>query len=298
MTVRTPRSPEGMTLGSKLRTALAAAVLGTLLAGCGATILPQIHNEADRLTVARRLYDKGEYAIVVEVLNNYATTGGGNADIDQAVFLLGKAYMKQKEYPSAQAQFERIGRDYPESDSATAAQFRLGEALFGQSRSSDYDQEFTLKALAQWRRVVEDVPGSDWATLAEGHIAECRTRLAHKLWRSGDLYVKQNLYEPGLVYFRSIINDYPDTPVLGDALIGLAVADARLGRKDTALVVLRDLETRFQGRELGLRAAGVRAKVERWPAAGDTKHRRHRTVEATQAAPQATQPSTTAPFGQ
>ncbi len=278
--------------------ALAAVVLGVLLAGCGASIMPQIHNEADRIIVARRMYDKGEYAVVVELLNSYTTTGTGSADIDQAVYLLGNAYMKQKEFASAQAQFERIARDYPESDSATAASYRLGEAFFGQSRGSDFDQEFTLKALAQWRRVTQDVPGSAWATLADDNIAVCRTRLARKLWRSGDLYVKQNLYEPGLVYYRSVINEYSDTPVLGDALIGLAVADARLGRKDTALVVLRDLEKRFEGRELGLRAAQVRAKVERWPAAGDTKHARHRSVEAAQPVPQATTPSTTTPFGQ
>ena len=220
------------------------------------------------------------------------------ADIDQAVYLLGNAYMKQKDFPNAQVQYERIARDYPESDSATAASYRLGEAFFGQSRPSDFDQEYTLKALSQWRRVMQDVPGSAWATLSEEHIAECRTRLARKLWRSGDLYVKQNLYEPGLVYYRSVINEYSDTPVLGDALIGLAVADARLGRKDTALVVLRDLETRFAGRELGLRAAEVRAKVERWPAAGDTKHLRHRSVDATLPVPQSTTPSTTTPFGQ
>ena len=285
-------------MAGSIRTALAAAVLGGLLAGCGASIMPQVHNEADRLVVARHMYDKGEYSIVVELLNSYTTTtGSGNADIDQAVYLLGNAYLRQKDFANAQAQFERIGRDYPESDSATAASYWLGEALFGQSRGPDFDQEFTLKSIAQWRRVMEDVPGSSWATLAEGRIAECRARLARKLWRSGDLYVKQNLYEPGLVYYRSVINDYSDTPVLGDALIGLAVADARLGRKDTALVVLRDLEKRFEGRELGLRAAQTRAKVERWPAAGDTKHTRHRSVEATQSVPQATTPSSTTPFG-
>ena len=297
MTVQTHRSPEGGPLAGSIRAALAAAVLGALLAGCGASIMPQIHNEADRLTVARRLYDKGENAIVVEVLSNYTQTGSGNADIDQAVYLLGNAYLKQRDFTSAQTQFERIARDYPESDSATAAAFRLGEALFGQSRDADFDQEFTLKAIGQWRRVLEDAPGSDWAALADQRIAACRTRLAQKLWRNGDIYVKQNLYEPALIYYRSVINDYSDTPVLGDALIGMAVADARLGRKDTALVVLRDLETRFSGRALGLRAAAVRSKVERWPAAGDTKHLRHRSVEASQPVPQSVTPSTTTPFG-
>ncbi len=280
-----------------IRSALAVLALGALLAGCGGAIVPQIHNDADRLTVARRLYDRGDYTVAIDLLTSYVNTGTGSADIDQAVYLLGSAYLKQKDWPSAQAQFERIARDYPESDSSSAAGYRLGEALLGQSRGPDYDQEFTLKALEQMKRVVQDAPGSDWATLAEQRIAECRVRLARKLWRSGDLYVKQNLYEPALIYYRSVITEYSDTPVLGDALIGLAVADARLGRKDTALVVLRGLETQFAGHELGARAAKVRAQVERWPAEGDTKHRRHRSVEAAQPTPQPAMPSTTTPFG-
>jgi outer membrane protein assembly factor BamD len=266
---------------SPVRTLLAALALGAVLAGCGASIVPQIHNESDRLEVARRLYARHEYTLVVEVLNNYATTGTGHADIDQAVYLLGLAYLNQKEFASAQGQFERIAHDYPESDSANAASYRLGEALFGQARDADFDQEFTLRAMAQWDGFVKGTPADPWAPLARQRIADCRTRLARKLWRSGDVYLKLNLYEPAKIYFTSVLGDYADTPVVGDALIGLAVADARLGRKDTALVVLRGLEQEFAGRPLGVRAAATRARVEKWPAEGDTKHRRHRTVEST-----------------
>ena len=131
-----------------MRTVHRSTTLAAVLAGCGASIVPQIHNESDRLEVARRLYARHEYALVVEVLNNYATTGTGHADIDQAVYLLGLAYLNQKEFASAQGQFERIAHDYPESDSANAASYRLGEALFGQARDADFDQEFTLRAMA------------------------------------------------------------------------------------------------------------------------------------------------------
>ncbi len=285
-------------MNPSLRAALAGLVLAVLAAGCGASIVPQIRNDADRLTVARRLHDQGENAVVVEVLSAYTTTSGGSADIDQAVYLLGLAYLSQKDWVNAQTQFERVTRDYPESDSAVAAAYHLGEAMLGQSRGPDFDQEYTLKAMSQWQRIVADVPGTEWADRAQARVAECRAKLARKLWRNGDLYVKQNLYEPALIYFRSIITDYSDTPVLGDALIGLAVADARLGRKDTALVILGDLQKRFEGHELGLRASEMRAKVEKWPAAGDTKHLRHRSVEQAQPTPQSVTPGNSSnPFG-
>lgn len=275
----------------RLRPALAAAALAALAAGCGAAVVPQIMNDSARVPLARQLYERGDYSLAVEVLTAYAQSGAGNADIDEAVYLLGLTYLRQKDWPNAQAQFERVLRDYPESDSASSASFRLGEALFGQARKPDFDQEFTLKALGQWQEFSRSWPEHAWAGDAAARIGECRTRLARKLWRSGDLYLKQSYYEPAKVYFGDILREYADTPVYGDALIGMALADARLGRKDTALAVLRGLEAEFAGRPLGAQAAKWRIKVEKWPAEGDTRRRRHKSVEPTQA-PAPVTPST------
>lgn len=276
----------------RIRPALAAAAFAALVAGCGAAVVPQIMNDAGRVPLARQLFERGDYALAAEVLTAYAQSGAGNADIDQAVYLLGLTYLRQRDWPNAQVQFERVLRDYPESDSASSASYRLGEALYGQSRKSDFDQEFTLKALAQWQEFARSWPEHPWSALAEGRVGECRTRLARKLWRSGDLYLKQAFYEPAKVYFGDVLREYADTPVYGDALIGMALADARLGRKDSALTVLRGLEAEFAGKPLGAQAAKWRIKVEKWPAEGDTRRRRHKTIEPSPA-PAPVTPSTT-----
>ena len=58
-------------------------------------MLPQVRNDGDRVTIARRLYGVGEYGTVADLLSGYVTTGTGNADIDEAVYLLGLAYLGQ-----------------------------------------------------------------------------------------------------------------------------------------------------------------------------------------------------------
>lgn len=266
----------------RVRSVFAAAALAALVAGCGAAVVPQIMNDSARVPLARTLYERGDYALAVEVLTSYAQSGAGNADIDEAIYLLGLTYLRQRDWTNSQVQFERILRDYPESDSASSASYQLGEALFGQSRKPDFDQEFTLKALAQWEEFVKAWPDDPHASRATERIGECRTRLARKLWRSGDIYLKQAHYQPAKVYFRGILDEYADTPVYGDALIGMALADARLGQKDSALTVLRGLETEFAGKPLGAQAAKWRAKVEKWPAEGDTRRRRHKPIEPAQ----------------
>jgi outer membrane protein assembly factor BamD len=293
VTGRPLRSPEGGFLLHRVRAPLAIAALAALLAGCGASVVPQIMNDSSRVPLARKLYEKHDYALAVDVLSAYAQAGAGNADIDQAIYLLGLTYLGQRDWASAQVQFERVLRDYPESDSAAAASYRLGEAMFGQSRSSDFDQEYTLKALAQWEQFVKGSPDHPFVPDANERIAQCRARLARKLWRTGDVYYKQAYYEPAKRYFQSVIDEYADTPVYGDALIGMAMTNARLGMKDSALAVLRGLEEEFKGKPLGDQAAQVRAKVQHWPAEGDRRRHRNRPVEAPAAPQLPTAPTTT-----
>lgn len=248
------------------RRVLVSAALLVFIVGCGAAVVPQIHNDSDRMNVARRLYDKGDYSVAAEILKPYISSAAGSADVDEAIYLLGQCHLKLKDWASAETDFQRLQRDYPESDSAQSAAFRLAEAYFGQSRSSDFDQEHTLKALEQWMAYRRDFPEHWLAGQAQTRIAECRARLATKLYRTGDLYVKLKEYGPARTYFKSIMTQYSDTPVYGDAILGMAVADARLGNRDTALVILRSLEAEFAGRPLAERAAKTRTMILGWPA--------------------------------
>jgi outer membrane protein assembly factor BamD len=243
------------------------------LAGCGGSIMPQIHDEGGRLELARQLYAKGDAALAIEVLAPFSTSGNGSANVDEAVYLLGLCHLRIRDYPAALADFERIQRDYPESDSAASAAFRQGEALWGQARGPDFDQEYTLKALDQWMAFRRDHPDHWLANAATQRIAEARARLATKIYQTGDLYVKLKEYDSAKRYFRDVLTEYSDSPVYGDALIGWAVASARMGDRDTAFVMLNNLEQEFAGKPLGERAARTKAQMARWKHYSPPTHR-------------------------
>lgn len=235
---------------------VAAVLLTATLAGCGASVLPQLTNETQRLPLAQKLYDRGDLLQAIEVLKPYSSTGGGAADIDRAVYLLGQCYLKQKEWGSAELEFDRLLREYPESDSAGSAMFRLADAYFGQSRGPDFDQEYTLKALTQWQAYLRDSGEDHWLRpAAAAKVLECRNRLATKLERTGELYLKLGQWSPAAVYFRNVVEIYPETAPYGAALIGLSVSDARLGRRAEAEARLNELVQQFGTQPLGLRAS-------------------------------------------
>ncbi len=237
--------------------------LGALLAGCGASTIPPVHSETERLTYGRLALERREYNVAIELLKAYVANNAGGADVDKAIELLGESYLHIREWALAQTEFERLLRDYPESDSAAAGSFHLGEALWGQSRGPDFDQEFTQKALEQWDTYLRSYPGHWLNAQAEKSVARARQRLATQLADDGRLYLKLGRTGPARVYFQRVLDEYPDTGRAADAHMGLALADAKDGKRDEALAELRDVEARYAGQPVATRAAKERARLER-----------------------------------
>jgi len=250
-------------MGARWRAWTALAALGLALAGCGASTIPAVHSEPERLALARRSMTRGDWNIAVELLKGYIANNAGGADIDIAVELLGESYIGIKDHPQAAIEFERVLRDYPESDSSATAAFRLGEAYWGQSRKSDFDQEFTQKALEQWQSYLRGYPGHWLNAEADRRVLQARTRLATKLADTGLLYLKQHLDGPARLYFERVLADYADTPREAEANFGLAVLKGRAGQRDEAVAELKALEQRLAGQDLAKRAARERARLER-----------------------------------
>jgi outer membrane protein assembly factor BamD len=249
----------------RLMLSLTLGLLAGLLAGCGASTIPAVHSESERLAQGRRALEQREYNVALELLKSYVANNAGGADVDQAIELLGEAHLRIKEWGEAQSQFERLLRDYPESDSAAAASFRLGETLWGQSRGAAFDQEYTQKALEQWESYLREYPGH-WQNAEAGKRRQAaRERLADKFDRAGSLYLKLRRAEPARVYFQRVLDEYPDTSFAPNASLGIALADALAGRREAAMTGLRDMETRFAGQTVALRAAKELARLERHP---------------------------------
>ncbi len=244
---------------------LALGLLAGSLSGCGASSIPAIHSEPERLAQGRRALQLREYNVALELLKSYVANNAGGADVDQAIELLGEANLRIKEWAEAQGQFERVLRDYPESDSAAAASFHLGEALWGQSRGAAFDQEYTQKAVDQWESYLRAYPGHWLNAEATTRRLAARERLADKLNRSGVLYLKLRRAGPARVYFRRVIDEYPDTSIAPDAHLGLGLADAMAGKRDEAMAVLRDILKSGADKPLARIAAKELARLERHP---------------------------------
>jgi outer membrane assembly lipoprotein YfiO len=253
----------GTHLSVRLRRLAMLALALAALSGCGASTIPAVHSETERLALSRRSMQRGEYNVAIELLKSYIANNAGGADVDLAIELLGECQLHIKEWSEAGLQFDRVLRDYPESDSSAAAAFHLGDAYWGQSRGADFDQEYTQKALEQWQSYLRGYTGHWLNAEAERHVLQARTRLATKLCETGFLYLKLSKPGPARVYFQRVLDEYADTVREADARLGVAIAGGNLGQRDQAIAELKSLEQRFTGHALGRRAARERARLER-----------------------------------
>jgi len=193
------------------------------------------------MTVGRRLFAQGEMNGAIELFKSYIDRNAGASDVDQAVYLLGECYLRQHEWNSAQVEFERLLRDYPESDSSGAAAFRLGDALYGQARGPDFDTEYIQKALTQWIEFRTGYPGHWRQKDADQRIRNARYQLAGKLMTSARLYTRLRMTEPARIYYQRVATEYSDLAIAGEAEIGLAICDRLDGKKDEAIARLEKI---------------------------------------------------------
>lgn len=238
-------------------------VLPLTLAGCAAHVVSEARNETERLAAGKRALDRRQYTEAINHFKIYIANSQGQAQVDEVIYLLGVAYLDSKQYPLAQGEFERVLRDYPESDSAAAASFKLGEALIGQSRPRDFDQEFTERAVEQWQAYQRGYPDHWLNPEATRRLLIARTRLGRKMLDAANLYIKLKQYEPAEVYFNRVIKEYGDTPAGSEAELGVARLYARRGLRSEAIERYKAIEARYPGQQVAKDAARERAQLEK-----------------------------------
>jgi outer membrane protein assembly factor BamD len=183
------------------------------------TMLP-----ADRLVIADDLRARGKCSRAIleyeQLLSEFPT----QEIAERAEFSLAQCRMMTGEYDLAIQGFEDFIDSYPRSELIDNAIYLIAISYTEQSPRPQRDQTKTAKALDELYLLLREYPDSDVRAEAEERIAECRSRLAEKDYRSGELYLKLRHNQAARVYFDSVISDYGDTSWYVWAVLGKGLA--------------------------------------------------------------------------
>lgn len=199
----------------------------------------------ERFKLGKVMYNNKDYEEAKIQFKLLTLNYPGSSFIDEAQYFLAQSYFKRKEYIFASDEFNRLLRLYPRSKWIDNSQFMVAMCDFKLSPKPTLDQKHTLQAVASFQRFLEDFPKSELAKEAERLLNICRTKLAEKDFRSGELYRKLKDYHASYVYFNGVVNSYYDTKFAHPALYWKSESLYRLGRKSEAEESFRELISKY-----------------------------------------------------
>ncbi|APG85088.1 outer membrane protein assembly factor BamD [Sinorhizobium americanum] len=130
---------------------------------------------------------------------------------------------------------------YPQSEDAAYAQYIQGLAYTKQIPSVTQDQKPAQRAIDAMQVVVDKYPDSEYVDDAQAKIRFARDQLAGKEMQVGRYYLERKEYLAAISRFRVVVEQYPNTNQVEEALARLVEAYFSMGvtaEAQTAAAVL------------------------------------------------------------
>lgn len=199
-----------MVLRHKKLHAFFVVIIIFLVAGCSRGI------KKEEILDARFYFNRGmermrkkDYLKAVTDFQTVVESFSTSAIVDNAQFMFGEARFKSEEYILAAYEYERVYVDYPSSNFAPEAHYKKAVCYFMESPKSALDQENTLLAIDEFNRFIENYPQNPLINEAQKKIEELTAKLALKEYLNAEQYKRLKYYDSALIYYNSVIKDYP-----------------------------------------------------------------------------------------
>ena len=167
----------------------------------------------------------------------------------RALIMSAYAAYTARDYVSARAAAQRYLDLYPADEDAAYAQHLIALTYYNDILDVERDQSITQEALQALREVVNRYPESEYARDAQLKIDLVLDHLAGKEMEIGRYYLKRGHYAAAINRFRVVVEKYPTTPQVPEALHRIVEASLALGLEDEARKAAAVLGTNYPGSE-------------------------------------------------
>jgi outer membrane protein assembly factor BamD len=130
---------------------------------------------------------------------------------------------------------------YPRSDDSAYVQYLVGLSHWKQISNVTQDQKSSLQTIDAMQKVVDNYPDSEYVDDAQAKIRFARDQLAGKEMQIGRYYLERKEYLASISRFRVVVEKYPNTNQIEEALARLVEAYFAMGvvqEAQTAAAVL------------------------------------------------------------
>ena len=165
----------------------------------------------------------------------------------RAIIMSAFASYQAGDYSAARSSAQRYLDLYPADTDAAYAQHLIAMTWYDNIVDVGRDQTSTRRALTALRDVVNRYPDTDYARDAQLKIDLTLDHLAGKEMTVGRYYLKRGNYAAAINRFQRVVDDYPTTSQVPEALHRLVEANLALGLNKEALAAAAVLGHNYPG---------------------------------------------------
>lgn len=188
----------------------------------------------DLFRIAETELAEGEHDNAVRALDRLLAQHGDWDRVPEARLMLGDIYFDREEYLTARSEYTRFLDRYPGHPGAADAALGICRSLSALAPIPQRDQRFTREAIAACRNVVIDFAGMEQAGEAARISNRLRGTLAEKEFMNAEFYAEREMWDSAIKYYEFVIDLYPESDFVPDALLGLYRMNQAIGYDDLA----------------------------------------------------------------
>lgn len=227
--------------GSGDRRGIWGILVVLLLSACSSTPPWAGLEAAPLFEFGAQAFEEGEYDDAIAALERYIASFPGAANVAEARMLLGRSHFAKREYITAAAEFERFLLRHPSHGLAPEASLGICRAYAEVSPHPQRDQEYTRRAIEACRNTANEFTGMNVAQEARALQAQMFEKLAQRLYEEGRFYQRRGFHDPAILYFRELIDFYPQTSWAPEGFLALYRSYREIGWEEEADEVRRRL---------------------------------------------------------
>ncbi|HEU4630790.1 MAG TPA: outer membrane protein assembly factor BamD [Gemmatimonadaceae bacterium] len=184
---------------------------------------------------------------------------------------LGQAHLHRDEQLLAAQSFVRLVESFPADTLADDALFEAARAYARMWRKPELSPEYGETAISTFQTLLSAYPDSPRVADAQREIARLHDWLAQKDFETGEYYRRRRAYDSAIIYYRDVVDQYPETPTAKRAWFALLDVYHELKYQEEAEEVCAGLRARYADDAAVLQACGpAPAAAPRAPPADTT----------------------------
>ena len=180
-------------------------------------------NDVDaKYKAAFELFDNGKYQKAASLFESMSVLTDGTERDDTVQYYWGLSNYRNRDYVTAEANFDRFVTNFPRSPFAEDARFLRIDCLYKSTYRYELDQNPTRVAISAINEYEKDYGNNEHRDECDAMLKDLNSRLDKKAFEAARLYYNMEDYKAARVAFRNTLKDNADNIYREDILYYIA----------------------------------------------------------------------------